>query len=493
MVVSLKMGNLISHSRAPLFEQCMTFVERDGAPFYSPGHKGGRTFPASFRDRIAALDLNNLPDTDTLHCPTSGILDAQTLLADAYGARHSFFLVGGSTSGNIAAMLSALSPGDEILVQRNAHKSVIAGIVHVGAVPVWLAPSLDEDFGLALGLAADKVDAAFTAHPKARALFVLSPTYFGTVPDLAALAEVCRRHGRLLLVDQAHGAHFHFHPELPVAAEDIGADAVVQSIHKTLSGLSQAAVLHLCTDRLDVARVQEVLQLLQTTSPSFPVMASIDLARREMALDGERLLTEALGLARRARAELAAIAGVVVLGPERTTGARSGFFALDETKITIRVDGVTGYEVQRLLNEQHGVQPELGGTSHVLFILTIGNTDRDVDRMVAGVRAIAASRQATPSRDASPAPHAWALRAVQPDVVMTPREAFYARAQTVDFFAAEGRVCAEVVTPYPPGIPVLMPGERITRALLDELARVREARCPISASDPTLVKMRVVA
>lgn len=474
----------------------MAFVERGSASFYSPGHKGGRTFPAAFRDRIAALDLNNLPDTDTLHCPTAGILDAQRLLADAYGALHSFFLVGGSTSGNIAAMLSALSPGDEILVQRNAHKSVVAGIVHAGVVPVWLAPSIDEELGLALGLAADQVDAAFTAHPKARALFALSPTYYGTVPDLAALAEVCRRHGRLLLVDQAHGAHFHFHPELPVAAEDIGADAVIQSIHKTLSGLSQAAVLHLCSDRLDVGRVQEVLQLLQTTSPSFPVMASIDLARREMVLDGERLLTDALALARRARAELAAIAGVLVLGSERTTGPRSGFFALDETKITIRVDGFTGYEVQRLLNQDHGVQPELGGTSHVLFILTIGNTNEDVDRMVAGVRAIAASRPAPRAHARSEealAPHGWALLAVEPDVAMTPREAFYAPAQMVDFFATEGRVCAEVVTPYPPGIPVLMPGERITRALLDELARVREARCPISASDPTLVKMRVVA
>ncbi len=466
-------------------------MERGDAPFYSPGHKGGRTFPAAFRERICELDLNNLPDTDTLHCPESGILEAQTLLADAYGAAHSFFLVGGSTTGNIAALLSTVSPGEEVLLQRNAHKSVIAGVVHAGAVPVWLSPAIEENFGLALGLSAKQVDDAFTAHPTARALVALNPTYFGTVPDIRALAEVCKRHGRLLLADEAHGPHFHFHPDLPTAAEDAGADAVVQSTHKILSGLSQAAVLHLCGDAIDPARAQKVLQLLQTTSPSFPIMASIDLARREMVVDGRRLLGDALALAHRARAELEAIGGVEVLGPSHATGAGTGFHTLDPTKITIRIDGVTGYGAQRILNTKHGVQPELGGTSHILFILTIGNTEEDVQRLVAGVKDIAS----TAPRERRATTHATGqgLLAIVPDVRMTPRDAFYAKTRTIEFNASAGHVCAEVVTPYPPGIPALMPGERVTPTLIEELTRVREARCPISASDPTLATLRVVA
>jgi len=486
------------HASAPLLESILGFVDREQAPFYSPGHKGGRTFPREFTSRLAEMDLNNLPDTDTLHCPTGGILAAQELLADAYGVDHSYLLVGGSTAGNIAALMTTLSPGDSVLVQRNAHKSVIAGIIHSGARPVWLAPAIEERFGLALGLATKQVEDALDAEPGAKALVALNPTYFGTTPDIAQLGRVCRDRGLLLLADEAHGPHFHFHDELPLAAEDAGADTVVQSIHKILSGLSQAAVLH--TRGLDPARVQKVLQLIQTTSPSFPIMASIDFARRQMVVDGARLLGDALALARRGRRELAAIPGLEVLGREHVTGPSSGFFDLDETKIVVRVEelGLTGYEVQRILNRDFGVQPELGGTSHVLFILTIGNDDRDVDRMVAAMRSIASNaRGGSRAERASSAPATAAvsnaLLAIVPKVEMTPRDAFYAKSRAIDFASAAGHVCAEVVTPYPPGIPTLMPGERITREILTELARVRDAGCPISSSDPTLGALRVVS
>lgn len=483
------------HNATPLLEQILAFADRQQAPFFSPGHKGGRTFPKELRERFAEMDLNNLPDTDTLHCPTSGIMGAQELLADAYGVDHSYLLVGGSTAGNIAALMTTLSPGDPVLAQRNAHKSVIAGIIHSGARPVWLSPAIEERFGFALGLGAKQVEAALDSEPGAKALVALNPTYFGTTPDIAALAAVCKSRKILLLADEAHGPHFHFHDELPTAAEDVGADAVTQSIHKILSGLSQAAVLH--TRGLDPARVQKVLQLIQTTSPSFPIMASIDFARRQMVLDGAKLLGDALALARRARAELAAIPGIEVLGRAHTLGPASGFFDLDETKIVLRVEelGLTGYEVQRLLNRDFGVQPELGGGSHVLFILTIGNTESDVDRMVAAMRSIAETAHGarTPAKESRVASAGNALLAIVPEVVMTPRDAFYAASRAVDFASAAGQVCAEVVTPYPPGIPTLMPGERITREILTELARVRDAGCPISSTDPTLAALRVVA
>lgn len=476
----------------PLFDEIRAFVDRRQAPFYSPGHKGGRTLPREFVERLCEWDLNNLPDTDTLHCPTAGIRDAQLLLAAAYGVAHSYMLVGGSTAGNVAAILATLAPGDRVLVQRNAHKSVIAGIVQVGAIPVWLPPAVDDRFEIALGPSADQVERAFARHPDAKALLVLNPTYFGTTPDIAALARVCRARGKLLLVDEAHGPHFRFHDELPTAAEDVGADAVVQSTHKILSGLSQAAVLH-TSEALDPGRVQKCLQLIQTTSPNFAIMASIDIARMQMVTQGREWLDRTLALARGAREELAAIPGIEVLSVADAGPAGSGFHGLDETKILIgtRGLGISGRELQTRLNRDHGVQPELGGSCHVLCIVTIGNVEDDLVRLVRAVRSVAESR---PGRGvASSGGTARTLLAIEPEVVMTPRDAFFATAAVCSAATAVGRVCAEVVTPYPPGIPALMPGERITESILGELLVVSAAGCPISAADPTLATLRVVA
>ncbi len=483
------------HARAPLLELSLGFVERGDAPFYSPGHKGGRSLDPALRAHLAAIDLNNLPDTDTLHCPEGPILEAEHLLADAYGVERSFLLVGGSTAGNAAAILSTLAPGDRVLVQRNAHKSVVAGIIHAGALPIWLLPEYQADFGIALGVSAAAVEAAFAREPQARALVVLNPTYFGTTPDIAALARVCRAHGKLLLVDEAHGPHFHFADSLPAAAEDVGADVVVQSTHKILSALSQAAVLHTRGRGPDELTVRRVLQLLQTTSPSFPIMASIDAARRQMVLEGEALLRAAIGRADAARAALSRIEGIEVLGRAHLRGAGTGFCDLDATKIVLRVDPLrmTGYEFQRALNEAHGVQPELGGAAHVLFISTLANTDEDFERLVRGVAAVARSGRASTRPPVSREALERGVATELPPVVMTPREAFFAPAAMCGFAEAEGRVCAEAITPYPPGIPALMPGERMTREVLEGLAAVRRARSPVSCSDPTLATVRVVA
>lgn len=478
---------------APLYRALETFANREQARFFVPGHKGGRSLPDAFKARLAEFDVTNLPDTDTLHCPNGPIAEAQTLLAEAYGADRSFILVGGSTSGNIGSVMATLSPGESVLVQRNSHKSVIAGIVHAGARPIWLSPLVEDRFNIALGLSAAQVEEAFSRHPQAKAVAVLHPTYFGTVSDLAAIAEVCRKHDKLLLVDEAHGPHFHFHPELPVAAEDVGASTVVQSTHKVLSGLGQAAVLHIDTRRVDEERVQKVLQLTQTTSPNFAIMASIDIARRQMATHGGQLLQSTLKRARRARAALAAIPGLEVLGKEHQHGAGSGFFGQDETKIVLGVDGLglNGLDVQRTLNRDFAVQPELAGANHLLFILSLGNTDEDIDRLVEAMRSIASSgsRQGARALDVALFQQ---LLSIDPEVAMLPREAFYAPSRSVPFDGSAGQICAEVVTPYPPGIPVLMPGERISREIIAALTHIQAMGNPVSASDLTLRSIRVV-
>jgi arginine/lysine/ornithine decarboxylase len=484
----------LKHTGAPLFESLRRFVERGQAPFYSPGHKGGRTLDPWFREHIAAIDLNNLPDTDTLHCPEGPILEAERLIADAWGVGQSFILVQGSTSGNIAVALSALRPDEPVLVARNAHKSVLAGLVQVGARPVWLEPRWDARFGVAHGLDADVVDRAFN-ESGAKALWVLHPTYYGTTGDIAALAELCRHHDAELLADGAHSPHFAFHPDLPTPGERAGAAATVQSVHKILSGLSQAAVLHIDPAMLDPASVRRGLQLIQTTSPHFAIMASIDLARRQMMLHGRQLLDQTLTRARDAAARLAAIPGLQVLRPEHLAGAGTGLHQLDETKLLIGTAGLAAdaRDIVERLNRVHRVQPELSGTGHVLCITTIGNTDDDMERLVVGFEEVA-SHVGRRSVDPETGETGWIgdLLAVRPETVLTPREAFFAADEAVPLSAAAGRIAAEAITPYPPGIPLLMPGERFSTDAVDLLRALRNAGNPISASDPTMGLVTVV-
>lgn len=479
------------HDAAPLFDSLKHFVERDQAPFYSPGHKGGRTLDPWFRAHLADVDLNNLPDTDTLHCPEGPIAEAEALIADAWGVGQSFILVQGSTSGNIAVALSALRPGEPVLVARNAHKSVLAGLVQVGAKPIWLEPRWDERFGVAHGLDADVVERAF-GETGAKALWVLHPTYYGTTGDVAALAELCRRNDAKLLVDGAHSPHFTFHEDLPTPGEQAGAAATVQSVHKILSGLSQAAVLHVDPTVLDAATVRRALQLIQTTSPHFAIMASIDLARRQMMQHGHELLEATLDRARRTADRLTDIGGLTVLRPHHLAGAGTGLHQLDETKLLIGTSGLAAdaRDVVARLNAVHGVQPELSGTGHVLCITTIGNTEADVDRLVAGFGEVAQWAGSRP--EGNRAPLVADLLAVRPEVVLTPRDAFFASAETVSLSEAAGRISAEAITPYPPGIPLVMPGERLDGDVLGLLTALRDGGNPISASDPTLASVTVV-
>lgn len=481
----------LNHATAPLCDALRRFVEREQAPFYSPGHKGGRTLDPWFREHIAALDLNNLPDTDTLHCPEGPILEAERLIADAWGVGQSFMLVQGSTSGNIAMALAALRPGDPVLIQRNAHKSVVAGLIQSGARPIWLRPRWDALFGVAHGLDVPRVEAAL-AETQAKALWVLHPTYFGTVADIVALGAACTRHDALLLVDGAHSPHFAFHPDLPRPAERSGAAATVQSVHKILSGLSQAAVLHIDPAQLDPAAVRRALQVIQTTSPHFAIMTSMDLARRQMMLQGRALLDRTLDRARRTARRLTAIPGLQVLGREHLAGDGTGLCQLDETKLLVGVSGIAmpAAAIVARLNREHGVQPELGGAGHVLCITTIGNTDADMDRLIAAFAEVADHAGPRPVADA--AGLIEDVMAVPPEMVLTPREAFFAPDQAVSLADAVGRVAAEAITPYPPGIPLVMPGERLTGTIAKLLRSLLDAGTPISASDPRLNQIKVV-
>ena len=486
--------SICKHDRVPLFESMEIFRQRLVAPFYCPGHKGGRSLPHELKGSLGVYDLNNLPDTDTLHCPSGPILEAEKLVADAYGVDRSFLMVGGSSLGNMAAVMAVAGPNDTILVQRNAHKSVIAGIIHSGAVPEWVLPQWDERFGIGHGLTVDALEQAIVRSPKAKALIMLNPTYFGTVADFAAIAKLCKRNDLVLIADEAHGPHFRFGQSYPIAAENAGADIVVQSTHKILSGLSQAAVLHLCSDKIDHARVQAALQALQTTSPNFAIMASIDLARRQMMQEGQSRLAAMQALAETARSKIKLIPGLDVLGPEHSRGSKSGFYGMDTTKLLIDTtqSGWSGSDAQRFLNSEYGVQPELSGPGYLLCILTLGSIQEDIDHLLRGLRAMCS--QAPPCHADFTEVNDLAGRLSQrlPDTVMSPRDAFFSKHRTIPFDQALNRVSGEIITPYPPGIPVVMPGERFNQDSIELLTAVKRSRCPISAVDSSLQSVRVI-
>ncbi|MCC6512003.1 MAG: aminotransferase class I/II-fold pyridoxal phosphate-dependent enzyme [Pirellulaceae bacterium] len=485
---------LLQHDRAPLWENIRDFRQRLVAPLYCPGHKGGRTLPPELGEQWGGYDLNNLPDTDTLHCPTGSIRQAEELVADAYGVARSFMLVGGSSLGNMAAVMATVAPGDTILVQRNSHKSVVAGIIHSGAIPHWIVPTWDSRFGISHGPSTAAVHQALDQNPQARALVALNPTYFGTVPDVTTIARLCHERRVVFIADEAHGPHFRFGQQYPVAAENAGADLVVQSTHKILSGLSQAAVLHVCSPHIDAAKVQATLQSLQTTSPNFAILASIDLARRQMMQEGPGRLSALRELAIDTRQELAAMPGLACMGPQHSLGHGSGFHALDETKLLIdtRPSGWTGGDAQRFLNREFGVQPELSGSGYLLCILTVGTLRRDLDQLLTGLRAMLVT--SPPSSEDLGALNELAGRVAEslPEMVMSPREAFYRRQCAIPFDQAVGRISGEIITPYPPGIPVIVPGERLDQDRLELLVAVKRAHSPISAVDPSLATLRVL-
>jgi len=471
----------ISQSRAPLFEAIRDYCFLDKAPFHTPGHKQGRGIPAELRELLGEMvfraDLTELPEVDNLHDPDGVILEAQTLAAQAYGADRSWFLVNGSTCGVEALVLSVCDPGDKILLPRNCHKSAIAGVILSGATPIFMDPDYDHDLGIAHGVTAATVECTLQAHPQAKGVLIVNPTYYGVCGDMARIAEVVHAHGLPLLVDEAHGPHFAFHPELPLSALEAGADLVVQSTHKVIAGMTQASLLHLKGSRIDPNRVRNILQLLQSTSPNYVLMMSLDVARRQMALSGEALLTTTLALARSARARLNAIPGIHCFGRERL-GQTPGFFALDETRLTVRVSelGLFGFDAHDLINDRFHVQPEMSTLHNVVFIVSLGNCERDLDRLVESFQVLAAERHAlNRGMNEKMQRLAQIQRPPLPPQALTPRQAFFAPIQRVPFQSAVGEICAEIISPYPPGIPILIPGEVVTQAAIDYLLLVHEA------------------
>jgi arginine/lysine/ornithine decarboxylase len=477
-------------ARAPLFAAMRAYAANEGAvAFHTPGHKQGRGMEPEFRRLVGEatlrMDLTELDELDDLHHPEGVILEAQALAAEAFGADATYFLVNGSTAGHHAMVMAVCHPGDTLIIPRNAHESVVCALILSGARPVYMRPAWDDALCVAHGVTPAMVERALVEHPDARGVLVVHPTPFGGALDLERIAAVCHAHGKPLLVDEAHGAHLHFHPDLPTSGMAAGADMVVQSTHKTASGLTQASMLHLRRGRVDPNRVRNALGLVQSSSPNYLLMASLDAARRQLATSGRGLLGETVRLAEAARRRLDTRPGVHVFGRDRCRP--DGLFDLDVTRLTINVTGLglSGFQALTRLQTGFGVQPETATRHHVLLNVTIGNTARDMDRLVDAFEALSAeaARNGTLGRPAVPS--GLPVPDGLPVVALPPREAFFAATEAVALEQSEGRVCAEIVAPGSTGL-ILAPGEVISR---DLAAAVRAAH---GSEDGRPRTMRVV-
>lgn len=458
--------------RMPLLEALVAHAAAGRTPLHVPGHKQGRGAPGRLLELLGpgtfALDLTEVGDLDDLHCPRGVIDEAQRLAAEAFGADETLFLVNGTTAGVQAMVLAACGPHEKIVVPRNAHRSVLSALVLSGAWPVYVMPEVDPATGLALGITADEVARALERHPDVSAILVLYPTYYGAATDLAAIVALARGRRIPVLVDEAHGAHFRFHPELPAAALDLGADLVAQSVHKTLGSLTQSSLLHVRGERIDRPRLRLAASMVQSSSPSYLLLASLDAARCQAATAGRRLLDNTLELAGRARSAINAIPGLACPGDEWT--GRPGSLALDRTKLTIDIslEGVTATGAARILAERWGVQVEMAGARHLLLVLTIGDDRTAIDRLLTGLTDLARGHEGR--RSQAPAPPELPL----PDQVLPPRVAVLGPRERVPLEEAAGRVAAGMIAPSPPGIPVLWPGERINPAIVEYLIHLRD-------------------
>jgi len=485
-----------SQAKTPLLDALRECASKQHAPFYTPGHKRGQGIPQPLADCLGSAvfraDLPELAELDNLFAPQGVIQEAQELAAAAFGAENTWFLVNGSTCGVEAAILATCTPGDKIILPRNVHQSAIAALILSGAVPVFVNPEYNSVLDITHSITPDSVATALEQHPDTKVIMMVYPTYYGVCGDVAQVAQLAHQHGIPLLVDEAHGPHFAFHPDLPTPALASGADLTVQSIHKVLGAMTQASMLHVQGSWIDTDRLSKSLQLLQSTSPSYLLLASLDAARQQMALQGKQLMSRTLQLADAARIQISQIPGLSVLESVVPT---PGFITLDKTRLTVTVSGLglTGFEADEILNQQLSVTAEMPSLQHLTFIISLGNTEADITALVRAFITLSKEYRRPSSNRAVPISENVTQTADACLSLISPRDAFFSQTETLPLAKSCDRISAELVCPYPPGIPVLMPGEVITKAALDYLLQIQAVGGFVSGcADISLSTLKVV-
>ena len=477
-----------SQKRAPVYEALEQLKKRRVVPFDVPGHKRGRGNPELVEllgEKCVSLDVNSMKPLDNLCHPVSVIKEAEELAAEAFRADHAFFMVGGTTSSVQSMVLSVCRAGDKIILPRNVHKSVINALVLCGAIPVYVNPAGDKRLGIPLGMRVEDVRRAIKENPDAKAVFVNNPTYYGICSDLRSIVKLAHEHGMLCLVDEAHGTHFYFGENMPVSAMAAGADMAAVSMHKSGGSLTQSSIL-LTGPGMSAGYVRQIINLTQTTSGSYLLLSSLDISRRNLALRGREAFKQVVELAEYARKEINRIGGYYAYSKELING--DSIYDFDVTKLSIhtRDIGLAGIEVYDLLRDEYDIQAEFGDLGNILAYLSIGDRQREVERLVSALAEI----KRRFSRDKSTL---MDFDYIDPIVAMSPQEAFYGEKESLPIRETAGRVCSEFVMCYPPGIPILTPGEQITEEIIDYIAYALEKGCSMTGpEDPGIERLNVL-
>ena len=480
---------------APYLDAVVAYGFRGPGRFHVPGHKGGEGADPGLRhaigDDVLLLDIpQDIQGIDLGPEPTP-YQQAERLAAEAHGAARTWFLTNGATQGNHALALALAPLGARVVAQRNSHASLVDGLVLSGGLPSFVAPEYDEELGMAHGVTPEALAAALDAGDGIRAAFIVSPTYYGMSADVEGCAEVCHDRGVPLIVDQAWGPHFGFHPDLPPSALSQGADAVLTSTHKIVGSLTQSAMLHVAdTGRIDIATVGRAMRLVRSTSQSALLMASLDSARRQLAVHGEALLHETIAAASRTRAKMAKIPGIALVDGDFV--GRPGVAGWDPMRLVVDVRGTgcTGYEVAEALRGAYDVQPELATHATMVLLLGIAQSPVSLDRVAGDLDEIVKRISREGTGDALVRP----TQALENEMAVSPRDAFLGEGEVVAVDEAVGRISCESIAGYPPGIPALLPGERITTEALAYLRELRDAGARLhGASDPSFATITVLA
>lgn len=477
----------LNQNETPLYNALMDYVNRETIPFHVPGHKKGIGIDNEFKNFIGEnpfkIDVTVFKLVDSLHHPTGPIKKAQELAADAYGADATFFSIHG-TSGAIQAMImSVVSEGDKILIPRNVHKSITAGIILSGATPVFMQPELDKRLGIAHGVTPKTVKETLENNKDAKSVLIINPTYYGVATDIKEIADIVHSYNIPLIVDEAHGPHLGFNEKLPQSAIAAGADICAQSTHKIIGALTQGSLLQVKSKYVNPKRVQQILNLLQTTSPSYILMASLDCARRQIALNGRELLDGAIELCNYARTEINKIPGFYCFGEEILN--RPGVYSLDPTKLTItcRDLGITGYELDMILSNKYHIQMELSDLYSVLAVGSFGDTKENIDILIDALKEISDEY----SEGAVPKPDFLDIPAI-PEKRINPREAFNANKISVSLKDSIGKISGEFLLAYPPGIPVLCPGEIVTEEIINYIQELKKVGLYVQGTEDSTVE-----
>ena len=462
----------LDQSRMPIYEALQQMKRDRLVPFDVPGHKHGKGNPELTNflgEKCMSVDVNSMKPLDNLCHPVSVIKEAEQLAADAFNAAHTFFMVGGTTSSVQSMIMASVKAGEKIIMPRNVHRSAINAMILTGAIPIYVNPEVDKRLGISLGMSIDQVKQAIIDNPDAKAILVNNPTYYGICSNLKEIVRLAHEHNMLALVDEAHGTHFYFSDDLPMSAMEAGADMASVSMHKSGGSLTQSSFL-LLGPNVNADYVRQVINLTQTTSGSYLLMVSLDMSRKNLALNGKEIFSKVRRLAHYAREEINQIGDYYAYCRELING--DSVYDFDVTKLSIfTLDvGLAGIEVYDLLRDEYGIQIEFGDIGNVLAYISVGDSEANIERLVGALSEI---RRRFKKDRSGMLDHEY----INPEVVISPQAAFYGEKESLPLMQSVDRVCSEFVMCYPPGIPILAPGEKITKEILDYIQYAKDKGC----------------